>query len=119
MPATSANGSCHVQQLRIRLDSPADATELQTALAAMQKRAHPDVLEFTRQFQEHMAVYEQQKAAQLDARLQLQAISRELLVRATLPVTSTCTIAWVEAALLANSFSLQLAHARLFMTCVP
>ncbi|CAL8464474.1 g4009 [Coccomyxa elongata] len=79
VPATSTDGRCHVQQLLITLARPSDATELHRALALMQERAHPEILEFAKLLQDHLSLYEQQKAAQLDARLLLHAISQELL----------------------------------------
>lgn len=68
-----------MQQLLITLAQPSDAQELHRALTAMQERAHPEILEFARLLQAHLDLYERQKAAQLDARLQLHAISQELL----------------------------------------
>ncbi len=68
-----------MQQLLITLAQPSDATELHRALALMQERAHPEILEFAKLLQDHLSLYEQQKATQLDARLQLHAISQELL----------------------------------------
>ena len=79
IPATSADGRCHVQQLLVTLAKPSDAIELHRALAQMQERAHPEILEFAKLLQDHLSLYEQQKAAQLDARLQLHALSQELL----------------------------------------
>jgi hypothetical protein len=68
-----------VQQLLITLTQPSDAQELHMALTVMQQRAHPEILEFARLLQAHLDLYERQKADQLEARLQLHAISQELL----------------------------------------
>ncbi|BDA49640.1 probable Ankyrin repeat domain-containing protein 54 at N-terminal half [Coccomyxa sp. Obi] len=90
VPARSADGKCHVQQLVITLTQPSDATELHRALALMQERAHPEILEFAKLLQDHLILYEQQKAAQLDARLQLHAISQELLASFQASLLSIC-----------------------------
>lgn len=80
IPAVPADESCRIEQVLIEMPQASDAAELCRAVQLMSQRAHPDVFKLAQMFQDYMRIYEEQKAAQLDARDQLSWIECAAMV---------------------------------------
>jgi hypothetical protein len=83
-PAAAEPGGRHLRHLLIT--DTDDAQQLCAALARMQQRAHPDTTEFALRFQRYNQLYEQQKAAQINAQARLTAFATELQVPRSSPL---------------------------------